>query len=47
MPSDRTEGTLRDILEVKARHPDISWRQMAVAGNVYRHNYENVATQFV
>jgi uncharacterized protein with HEPN domain len=89
MPSDRTDGTLRDILhhidlatqfvqgldreafkadirtvyavtrcleiiseasrrlpnEMKARH--ISWRQMAAAGNVYRHDYEDVAAQFV
>jgi uncharacterized protein with HEPN domain len=91
MPSDRTDGTLRDILhhidlatqfvldldreafkkdirtvyavtrcleiiseasrrlpaEMKARHPSISWRQMAAAGNVYRHDYEDVAAQFV
>ena len=91
MPSDRTDGTLRDILhhidlatqfvlgldretfkadirtvyavtrcleiiseasrrlpdEMKARHPNISWRQMAAAGNVYRHDYEDVAAQFV
>lgn len=25
----------------------ISWRQMAAAGNVYRHDYEDVAAQFV
>jgi len=91
MPSDRTDGTLRDILhhidlatqfvqgldreafkadirtvyavtrcleiiseasrrlpnEMKARHPNISWRQMAAAGNVYRQDYEDVAAQFV
>jgi len=82
MPSDRTDGALRDILhhidlathfvegfdrdtfradlrsvyavtrcleiiseasrrlpdELKARYPEISWRQMAGAGNVYRHD---------
>ncbi|MEI9899204.1 MAG: HepT-like ribonuclease domain-containing protein [Hyphomicrobium sp.] len=32
---------------LKARHPDIAWRQMAGAGNVYRHDYEDVAAQFV
>ena len=91
MPSDRTDGTLRDILhhidlamrfvldmdretfkadirtvyavtrcleiiseasrrlpdETKVRHPYISWRQMAAAGNVYRHDYEDVVAQFV
>lgn len=91
MPSDRTDGTLQDILhhidlateftggldreafaadlrgvyavtrcleiiseasrrlpeELKARHPAIAWRQMAAAGNVYRHNYEDVASRLV
>ncbi|WP_092035257.1 HepT-like ribonuclease domain-containing protein [Bradyrhizobium sp. OK095] len=91
MPSDRIDGTLRDILhhidlaaefagsldrqtfaadlrtvyavtrcleviseasrrlpdELKARHPTIAWRQMAAAGNVYRHNYEDVAAHLV
>ena len=32
---------------LKARHPDISWKQMAAAGNVYRHDYEDVAAQLV
>ncbi|KJC54846.1 hypothetical protein UB31_04355 [Bradyrhizobium sp. LTSP849] len=91
MPSDRTDGTLRDILHhidlavefargfdreaftadlrsvyavtrcleiiseasrrlpenLKARHPAIAWKQMAAAGNVYRHNYEDVAAHLV
>lgn len=91
MPSDRIDGTLRDILhhidlatefaggldreafvadlrsvyavtrcleiiseasrrlpeELKARYPAIAWRQMAAAGNVYRHNYEDVAAHLV
>jgi uncharacterized protein with HEPN domain len=91
MPSDRTDGILRDILhhidlatqfvgdldretfktdirtvyavtrcleiiseasrrvpdDMKVRHPGISWKQMAAAGNVYRHDYEDVAAQFV
>jgi uncharacterized protein with HEPN domain len=33
--------------ELKARHPNISWQQMAGAGNVYRHDYEDVAAQLV
>ncbi len=32
---------------LKARHPAIAWRQMAAAGNVYRHNYEDVAARLV
>jgi uncharacterized protein with HEPN domain len=32
---------------MKARHPGIAWKQMAGAGNVYRHDYEDVAAQFV
>src|SRR4051794_16895623 len=36
---------LRD--DLKARHPAVAWKQMAGAGNVYRHDYEDVAAQFV
>jgi uncharacterized protein with HEPN domain len=32
---------------LKARNPSIAWKQMAAAGNVYRHNYEDVAAYFV
>jgi uncharacterized protein with HEPN domain len=32
---------------LKARHPGIQWREMAGAGNIYRHNYEDVAPRFV
>ena len=32
---------------LKERYPSIEWRQMAAAGNVYRHNYEDVAAQYV
>ena len=32
---------------LKARHSMIAWRQMAAAGNVYRHEYEDVAAHFV
>jgi uncharacterized protein with HEPN domain len=33
--------------DLKARHPTIGWKQMASAGNVYRHDYEDVAAEFV
>ena len=30
-----------------ARHPDIPWREMAGAGNVYRQDYEDVQQRLV
>ena len=33
--------------DLKARHPSIAWRDMVGAGNIYRHDYENVAAQHV
>jgi uncharacterized protein with HEPN domain len=32
---------------MKARHPGIEWQRIAGAGNVYRHEYDNVAEQRV
>ncbi len=32
---------------LKARHPSIGWRDMAGAGNIYRHDYEDVAARRV
>ena len=42
-----SEASRRVPDEVKARHPHIAWRQMAGAGNVYRHDYEDVAADLV
>jgi uncharacterized protein with HEPN domain len=42
-----SEASRRLPEELKARHPSIAWRQMAGAGNVYRHDYEDVAAQYV
>ena|SRR5215471_19339220 len=42
-----SEASRRLPSEVKARHPSIPWKQMAGAGSVYRHDYEDVAAQFV
>jgi uncharacterized protein with HEPN domain len=33
--------------ELRDRHPEIPWRRMMDAGNVYRHQYDNVAEAFV
>jgi uncharacterized protein with HEPN domain len=32
---------------MKERHPSIAWKNMAGAGNVYRHDYEDVAAKMV
>jgi uncharacterized protein with HEPN domain len=33
--------------DVKARHASIPWNQIAGAGNVYRHNYDDILASFV
>jgi uncharacterized protein with HEPN domain len=35
-----SEASRRLSDELKARHVGIPWREMAAAGNFYRHNYE-------
>jgi uncharacterized protein with HEPN domain len=42
-----SEASRRLPDNLKVRHPTIAWKQMAGAGNVYRHDYEDVAAQFV
>ena len=42
-----SEASRRLSEGLKSRHPHIPWRQMAGAGNVYRHDYEDVAARFV
>ena len=42
-----SEASRRLPDELKARHPSIAWREMAGAGNVYRHDYEDVAASYV
>jgi uncharacterized protein with HEPN domain len=42
-----SEASRRLSTELKARHPSTAWRQMAGAGNIYRHDYEDVAPGFV
>ena len=38
-----SEASRRLPEELKARHPGIAWKDMAGAGNIYRHEYEDVA----
>ena len=42
-----SEASRRLPDDLKARHPSIAWRDMAGAGNIYRHDYEDVAVQHV
>jgi uncharacterized protein with HEPN domain len=42
-----SEASRRLPAELKARHPSIAWPQMAAAGNIYRHDYEDVAAHYV
>jgi uncharacterized protein with HEPN domain len=42
-----SEASRRLPKELQARHPSIAWKQMAGAGNIYRHDYEDVAPRFV
>lgn len=42
-----SEASRRLPEEIKARHPEIPWAGMAGAGNVYRHDYEDVADDMV
>ena len=42
-----SEASRRVPQEIKARHPDVPWAEMAAAGNIYRHEYEDVAQRRV
>ena len=42
-----SEASRRLPAEMKARHPSIAWKDVAGAGNVYRHDYEDVVAQHV
>jgi len=42
-----SEASRRLPREMKERHPHVPWREMAAAGNVYRHDYEDVDQRLV
>lgn len=42
-----SEASRRLPAELKLRHPDIPWADMAGAGNIYRHDYEDVQHRLV
>lgn len=39
-----SEASRRLPDELKERHPTIAWKNVAGAGNIYRHDYEDVDT---
>ena len=42
-----SEASRRLPAGLKARHPSIPWKNIAGAGNIYRHDYEDVAAQYI
>jgi uncharacterized protein with HEPN domain len=42
-----SEAVRRLPPELRARHPYLPWRAIMGVGNIYRHNYHNVAEQQV
>ena len=42
-----SEAVRRLPPDLHARHPELPWRAIMGVGNVYRHNYDNVAEEFV
>ena len=42
-----SEASRRLSAETKGRHPDVPWRQIADAGNAYRHGYHRVTLDIV
>ncbi len=42
-----SEAARRLPSELRDRHPHLPWRAIMGVGNVYRHNYENVAEEQV
>lgn len=42
-----SEASRRLPAGLKSRHPDIPWKDIAGAGNVYRHDYEEISTAMI
>ena len=42
-----SEASRRLSPAMKARHPTIPWRKVSGSGNIYRHDYEDVAHRLV
>lgn len=42
-----SEASRRLPNDLKSRHPNIPWPDIAGAGNIYRHNYEDILEQLL
>jgi uncharacterized protein with HEPN domain len=42
-----SEASRRLPDEIKTRYPSIAWKEMAGAGNIYRHDYEDVTARII
>jgi uncharacterized protein with HEPN domain len=42
-----SEAARRLPASLRDRHPELPWRAIMGVGSVYRHDYDNVAEQFV
>ena len=42
-----SEAARRLPASVRERHPQLPWRAIMDVGNVYRHDYDNVAEEYV
>src|SRR5262245_48430928 len=42
-----SEASRRLPTELKSRHPQVPWKQIAAAGNVYRHEYDDLVTELL
>jgi len=42
-----SEAARRLPTELRDRHPELPWRAIMGVGNVYRHNYDTVAEEYV
>ena len=42
-----SEAARRLPAELRDRHPELPWRAIMGVGNVYRHNYDTVAEEYV
>ena len=47
MPRNHFRGVAAAPGEPEEPHPDVSWKDIAGAGNVYRHDYEEISTDMV
>ena len=47
LPRNHIRASRRLGDDVKNRQPQIRWRNIAAAGNIYRHTYEDVQQQLV